>query len=114
MVLIKICPRCRSTWAGGMVCEDCGGALVDPFADDAEELPEEVWRYIRLQYGARRGMIVRVLAILVGATVALVLARRAVGLGSPWTMPAFAGALAAGGATWWALHRLAGQAVRVF
>ena len=114
IVLIKICPQCRSTWAGGLSCEDCGSALTDPFADDAKEFPEEVWRYIRLQYGARRGMIVRVLAILAGGAVGLVLLRRAVGLGLPWAVPAAAGALAAGGAIWWALHRLAGQAVRIF
>ena len=112
--MIKICPRCPSTWAGGTACEDCGGPLVDPFAEDAAELPEEVWRYIRLQYGARRGMIVRVLAILFGATVGLVLLRRALALGMPWAAPAAAGAVAAGVASWWTLHRLAGHAVRVF
>jgi len=112
--VIKICPRCRSTWAGGLACEQCGATLVDPFADDAQQFPEEVWRYIRLQYGARRGMIVRVLAILLGAAAGFLLLRPAIALAPPWSAPAAAGAVLAGFATWWLLHMLAGQAVRVW
>jgi len=112
--VIKICPRCRSTWAGGMACEDCGAGLVDPFADDAAEFPEEVWKYIRLQYGARRGMIVRVMAILLGPVVAVVLARRAMVMAMPWSVLGVIGALAAGFLTWFVIHRFAGQAVRVW
>src|SRR5262249_45712697 len=97
-----------------MVCEDCGAALVDPFADDAAEFPEEVWKYIRLQYGARRGMIVRVMAILLAPVVAVVLGRHALPLAMPWSVLGAAGALAAGFLTWFAIHRFAGQAVRVW
>ena len=112
--MIKICPACKSTWAGGMRCEDCHGPLVDPFADDAQELPEEVWRYIRLQYGARRGMLVRVMAFLLGPVVAVVLARRAFLLPPGWRAAATVGALACGFLTWLLLHRFAGQAVKVW
>src|SRR5262245_61861751 len=97
-----------------MICEDCSAPLVDPFADDAAEFPEEVWKYIRLQYGARRGMILRVLAILVGPVVAVVLARRALVLAMPWSALGVVGALAAGLLTWFVIHRVAGAAVRVW
>jgi hypothetical protein len=97
-----------------MACEDCGAGLVDPFADDAAEFPEEVWKYIRLQYGARRGMIVRVMAILLGPVVAVVLARRALVMAMPWSVLGVAFALAAGFLTWFLIHRFAGQAVRVW
>jgi hypothetical protein len=112
--MIKICPSCRSTWAGGMICEDCGDALVDPYGEASKALPEGVWKYIRLQYGARRGMIVRVLAILLGPVVAVVLARRALALPSPWSLLGTLAALAAGLATWFVLHHLAGKAVRLW
>src|SRR2546425_702332 len=97
-----------------MSCEDCGAPLVDPFAEDAQEFPEEVWKYIRLQYGARRGMIVRVLAVLLGPTVALLLLRPAMALPSPWSAFAAAGAFAAGALTWAGLHYGAGRAVRIW
>jgi hypothetical protein len=113
-VVIKICPRCRSTWAGGFVCEDCRTALIDPFADDAKEFPEEVWKYIRLQYGARRGMIVRVLAILLGPVVFVLLARRALVEGGAVAVLGVFGAAVAGALTWFAIHQLAGRAVRIW
>ena len=112
--MIKICPDCRSTWAGGRFCEDCGAALRDPYGDEARALPEGVWRYIRLQYGARRGMIVRVLAFLLGPTVGFLLLRQAVVLGLPWSLPASVGAILAGLATWWTIHWAAGKAVRLW
>ena len=112
--MIKICASCKSTWAGGSRCEDCGGRLIDPFSDEAQQFPEEVWKYIRLQYGARRGMLVRVMAFLLGPVVAVVLLRRAVLLTSPWRAIASVGAVAAGVLTWWTIHWLAGQAVRVW
>ena len=112
--MIKICPSCRSTWAGGMICEDCGTALVDPYGDDSKALPEGVWKYIRLQYGARRGMIVRVLAILLGPTVAFLSLRRALTLPSPWSIVGGIGAVLAGFLVWFALHRASTKAVRLW
>ena len=112
--MIKICPRCKSTWAGGLWCEDCGGSLIDPFSDEAAAFPEDVWRYIRLQYGARRGMLVRVIGILLGPIVFGVLLRRAMSLPSPWSWVGAAGAAVAGVGTWALLHFVAGKAVRVW
>ena len=112
--MIKICPRCRSTWAGGMACEDCGSPLVDPVGAEAQAFPEDVWRYIRLQYGARRGMIVRVLAILLGAASGLLLARQAAALPAPFVLPGALLGLLAGLALWRALHVAAGRAVRLW
>lgn len=112
--MVKICPRCESTWAGGLICEDCGTRLDDPFDDRAEKFPEKVWAYIRLQYGARRGMIVRVLAILLGPVVAFLLMREAVALATPWNWVGAAAAVTAGVATWWCIHWFAGKAVRIW
>jgi MFS family permease len=113
--MVKICPRCQSTWAGGLVCEDCGTRLDDPFdAGRAQTFPDKVWQYIRLQYGARRGMIVRVLAYLIGPVVAFVLLREAMAIDSAWRWPAIAGAMIAGVVTWWTIHWLAGKAVRLW
>jgi hypothetical protein len=112
--VIKICPACKSTWAGGTACEDCAGPLVDPFGEGAEKLPEDVWKYIRLQYGARRGMIVRVLAFLLGPVVTFVLLRHAVTWSWPWSLVGAVGALAAGALTFAAIYVFAGKAVRVW
>lgn len=112
--MVKVCPACRSTWAGGRVCEDCGGPLVDPFGTEAQALTDGVWGYIRLQYGARRGMLVRVLAILLGPTAGFVLLRQALALPGPWAAVGAAGAVAAGVATWWTIHWAAGKAVRLW
>jgi hypothetical protein len=97
-----------------MMCEDCRTQLVDPFADQAREFPENVWKYIRLQYGARRGMIVRVLAVLMGPVVGLLLLRRALVLPGWWPTVGALGAATAGVLTWGAIHRFAGEAVRVW
>lgn len=113
--MIKVCAACNSTWAGGQVCEDCGATLHDPFAPDAADaLPRGIWRYIRLQYGARRGMIVRVIGILLGPVVAALFLRAAAGAGRPASVLLGVAALPAGVLTWYALHVGAGRAVRVW
>jgi hypothetical protein len=113
--LIKICPECGSTWAGGRACEDCGAQLHDPYAPDAAEaLPRGIWRYIRLQYGARRGMLVRVMAFLMAPVVFGLLARRAVILPGAWAIAGIAGAAFAGILAWATIYWIAGRAVRVW
>ena len=113
--MIKVCPQCASTWAGGTHCEDCGGELRDPYAADAgATLPKSIWGYIRLQYGARRGMLVRVMAYLLGPVVFGLLAREAVLRDSPWNVIGIVGAVLAGVATWATIHWLAGRAVRIW
>lgn len=112
--MIKICTRCHSTWAGGRVCEDCGGPLRDPFGDEAARFPSTIWGYIRLQYGARRGMLVRVMAILLAPVVAGLTLRASAGLARPWSLLVGAAAIPIGLLTWWAIHWSAGRAVRIW
>jgi hypothetical protein len=112
--VIKICTRCNSTWAGGLWCEDCGAPLRDPYAAEAGSFPSTIWGYIRLQYGARRGMIVRVLAILLAPVVLGLLLRAAAGLERPWSLVVGATAPPAALATWWTIHWSAGRAVRIW
>jgi hypothetical protein len=112
--VIKICTGCHSTWAGGRLCEDCGSPLRDPFGDEARAFPSTTWRYIRLQYGARRGMLVRVMAILLAPVVAGLTLRAAAGSESPWSIALGAVALPLGFATWWSIHWMAGRAVRIW
>lgn len=113
--MIKICPECASTWAGGSHCEDCGGVLRDPYEKDAgETLPKGIWRYIRLQYGARRGMLVRVMAFLLAPVVFALAARQAILCNTPWNVLGIAGAALLGVATWGLIYWAAGRAVRVW
>jgi len=113
--VIKVCPGCSSTWAGGTHCEDCGHALHDPYAADAAEvLPRGIWRYIRLQYGARRGMLVRVMAFLLAPAVFGLVAREAVLLATPWNLVGVLGAALLGLLTWATVYWAAGRAVRVW
>ena len=112
--MIRICTACHSTWAGGASCEDCGAPLGDPFGPEAQALPPPVWDYIRLQYGARRGMLVRVLSVLLAPVAFGLTLRTAVGL--PWPHSLFVGAAAAPISllTWWTLHLASGRAVRIW
>lgn len=113
--MIKICPECASTWAGGTHCEDCGAGLRDPYDKDAAEaLPPGIWRYIRLQYGARRGMIVRVVAFLAAPVVFGLLAREAVLLQAPWNGLGVAAAAMVGFLAWATIYWAAGRAVRIW
>jgi hypothetical protein len=113
--MIKVCPECGSTWAGGRACEDCGATLRDPYAPDAAStLPRGIWRYIRLQYGARRGMIVRVMSFLLAPLVFGLGAREAVLWSTPWNLLGVAGAALAALVTWWSIYWAAGKAVRIW
>jgi hypothetical protein len=112
--VVKICVRCHEVNAGGYRCVDCGGRLIHTSDPEAASLPASVWKNQRVDYGARRGMIVRFLAIIVGAVVALYGVREAVALERPWSWIAAALALTAGGLAWWFLHRAAGRGVRVW
>ncbi|MSP59056.1 MAG: hypothetical protein EXR72_01730 [Myxococcales bacterium] len=112
--MIKICPDCHSTWAGGQRCEDCGGVLRDPFGAEAKELPPSMWGYIRLQYGARRGMLVRVMAILLAPVTFGATLRSGAGCERPWSIVLGVVAFPVGFLTWWSIHWLAGRAVRIW
>jgi len=112
--MIKICLQCRSTWAGGQTCEDCGGPLRETSDGDAHDFPKGIWAYIRLQYGARRGMLVRVMALILGPVVGALILRVVITRPLPWSAIGALGAVAAGLFTWWAIHWLAGRAVRIW
>jgi hypothetical protein len=112
--VIKVCSACHSTWAGGRLCEDCGAPLRDPFGDESRTLPSTIWGYIRLQYGARRGMLVRVMAILLGPVACGLTLRAAAGHERPWSIVLAAAALPVGLITWWTIHWSAGRAVRLW
>jgi hypothetical protein len=112
--MVKICAKCLEVWPGGYRCDICGGPLTHTSDAAAHDLPEAVWKNQRVDYGARRGMIVRFLAIFAGAVTALFLARAAVPLAAPWNALGIAAGVAAGLLLWWTLHVAAGRAVRIW
>lgn len=81
---------------------------------EAKDLPASVWKNQRVDYGARRGMIMRFVAIFAGSMVGLYGFRASFGLEPPWSRAAGAGAIALGLAVWWVLHRAATRGVRVW
>jgi hypothetical protein len=112
--VVKICARCHEVSPGGFRCDFCGGALLHTDDARARDLPEAVWKQQRVDYGARRGMIVRFLAIFAGFLVAVYGARSAVAYAAPWSYAVAAGSLLAGIALWWMIYVAAGRAVRVW
>jgi hypothetical protein len=101
-------------WPGGYRCDTCGGPLTHTSDEQAHDLPEVVWKNQRVDYGARRGMIVRFLAIFAGFFVAVIGVRSSVVLPSPWSFVSAAGAILGGVALWWVIYVAAGRAVRVW
>jgi hypothetical protein len=112
--VVKICLDCHEVNAGGYRCVDCGGRLVHTSDPEAKDLPESVWKNQRVDYGARRGMIVRFLAIFAGAGIALYGVRESVVLASPWSWIGAVASLALGLGVWFLLYRLAGRGVRLW
>lgn len=80
----------------------------------AEELPDVVWRNQRVDYGARRGMVFRFQAMVLGVVIALFGVRSSVPLESPWNKIGIAGSLLGGILIYYALHEAAHRAVRVW
>jgi len=101
-------------WPGGYRCEICGGPLTHTSDKQAHELPESVWKNQRIDYGARRGMIVRFLAIFAGFFVAVFGVRSSVVLPSPWSFVGAGASIAGGILLWWLIYVAAGRAVRVW
>ncbi len=99
---------------GGFRCDFCGGPLIHTDDARAHDLPESVWKSQRVDYGARRGMIVRFLAIFAGFFVAVWGVRSSVVYDPPVSYAVAAGSLVAGVALWWAIYVAAGRAVRVW
>ena len=80
--MLKICPVCRRTWSGGHDCPRCGeGHLLIDVAQPAGRRiflrDKELASATRGYYGARSGMLVAFLGILLGLVFALALARKA-------------------------------------
>jgi hypothetical protein len=112
--VVKICARCHEVSPGGYRCDACGGPLIHTSDARARALPEAVWKHQRVDYGARRGMIVRFFAIFAGFLVSALGVRSSVVLDRPWSLLAAGASLLAGVAVWWAIHVAAGRAVRVW
>jgi hypothetical protein len=112
--VVKICARCHEVSPGGYRCDFCGAELLHTDDARAHDLPEAVWKQQRVDYGARRGMIVRFLAIFAGFFVAMFGVRASVAYTAPWSYAVAGGSLLAGIALWWAIYVAAGRAVRVW
>ena len=112
--MVKICTECHEVNAGGFRCVDCGGRLILTSDPEAQNLPDSVWKTQRVDYGARRGMIMRFLAIFIGAVTGLYGLRESVALDSPWNIIAALGSVAVGLAIWRFLYHAAGRGVRVW
>jgi hypothetical protein len=112
--VVKICARCHEVSPGGFRCDFCGGPLLHTDDARARELPEAVWKQQRVDYGARRGMIVRFLAIFAGFFVAVYGVRASVAYAAPWSYAIAAGSLLGGVALWRTIYVAAGRAVKVW
>jgi hypothetical protein len=114
--MMKMCPACSGTYAGGSFCPRCGIAqpLIDMTAEGARRLRDDpdVRRAVQSHYAERAGMVRAALGFLVGTLGGLFLLRFAVGAGgflerAVWLSAAAVWALLfAGGSLAWA-RRLA-------
>lgn len=112
--MVKICVDCHYVNAGGFRCCECDGRLIMVTDAEAHELPPEVWKTQRVDYGARRGMIYRFLAIFIGACTGLYGFRAAFAYEGNWFWAVAIGSIVVGIALWWTLHRAATRGVRVW
>ncbi len=112
--MVKICTQCYEINAGGFRCHVCEGKLVHTDSAEARALPESVWKSQRVDYGARRGMIIRILAILFGVGVGLWGMRRSVPLEAPWSTVGFIASIILGFALWRLMHNGADRGVRIW
>lgn len=112
--MVKICTKCHNIWPGGFRCPGCGGPLVHTDDDRAHNLPEAVWRSQRVDYGARRGMVFRFQALILGIVLGLFGVRSSVPLDSPWNFLGIFGSLAGGALVYYVLHEAAHRAVRIW
>jgi hypothetical protein len=82
--MMKICPKCRATFAGGDFCLDCGvrHLLIDMADPRAEELlaGDEMRLAVMSHYAERRGMVRSAVAFLVGTALAAFTLRQAFGV----------------------------------
>jgi hypothetical protein len=112
--VVKICAKCHEVSPGGFRCDSCGGQLIHTSDARAQDLPDAVWKHQRVDYGARRGMIVRFFAIFAGFFVAVIGVRNSVGFDRPWSFIGAGASLLAGVGLWWVIYVAAGRAVRIW
>ncbi len=112
--MVKICRDCYEINAGGFMCHVCGGKLLHTDEPEAQALPQSVWKSQRVDYGARRGMIIRILAKLIGIGVALWGVRSSVPLEAPWTLIGSIGSALLGLFLWRVIHNAADRGVRIW
>jgi hypothetical protein len=84
--MMKICPRCAGTFAGGSFCPGCGvkQALIDMSSDEARPYlrDADMRRAVMTHYVERSGMVRSALGALVGVLGGLFIVRFAVGADS--------------------------------
>jgi hypothetical protein len=84
--MMKICPRCAGTFAGGSFCPGCGVKqhLIDMSSDEARPYlkDRDMHRAVQTHYVERSGMVRTALGALVGVLGGLFIARFAVGADS--------------------------------
>jgi hypothetical protein len=112
--VVKICARCHEVSPGGFRCDFCGGPLLHTDDERARDLPATVWKQQRVDYGARRGMIVRFLAIFAGFFVMVYGVRASVAFEAPTSYAVAGGSVVAGVLLWWTIYVAAGRAVKVW
>ena len=81
--MMKICPRCGGTFAGGSFCPGCGvrQPLIDMSSDDAKPYlaGADMQRAVLSHYAERSGMVRSALGFLIGIVGGLFILRYAVG-----------------------------------
>ena len=81
--MMKICPRCDGTFAGGSFCPGCGvkQPLIDMSSDEAQAYLQdpEMQRAVQTHYVERSGMVRTALGFLIGILGGLFVVRYAVG-----------------------------------
>jgi hypothetical protein len=81
--MMKVCPTCNATWAGGFFCPTCG--TDQPLTDMATEAGKahlvdgEMNRAVQAHYGERRGMVRTVVGLFSSFAVAAFLFRAGFG-----------------------------------
>jgi hypothetical protein len=85
--MMKICPRCAGTFAGGSFCPGCGvkQPLIDMSSEEARPFLEDpdMHRAVQSHYVERSGMVRSALGTLVGVLGGLFILRYAVGSDGP-------------------------------
>ncbi len=105
---------CHEVNAGGFLCVDCGGRLILTSDPEAQNMPDSVWKTQRIDYGARRGMLMRFSGIFLGAMLGMFGLRESTALPMPWSIFGAVASLGAGVLLWRLFYHAAGRAVRVW